>query len=121
MTGAAARLPDAVDDPFILRLAPQSWRPFLQLARIDRPIGWWLLILPCWQSSALASVRASAPPHWRDLLLFLIGAIAMRGAGSTYNDIIDRKLDAGTHLMHLETGRHALYEAVGQALKGETP
>ena len=94
MTGAAARLPDAVEDSFILRLAPQSWRPLLQLARIDRPIGWWLLVLPCWQSSALASVKAGAPPHWRDVLLFLIGAIAMRGAGSTYNDIVDRKIDA---------------------------
>ncbi len=119
MTGTAERLPDAVDDPFILRLAPQSWRPFLQLARIDRPIGWWLLLLPCWQSSALASVRAGAPPHWRDLALFLIGAIAMRGAGSTYNDIIDRKLDAGverTRRRPLPSGRVSVAAAAALLL-----
>ncbi len=87
-------LPDAVKDSLVLRLAPRSAAPFLQLARIDRPIGWWLLVLPCWQSSALASVHAGVPPHWRDLVLFLIGAVAMRGAGSTYNDIVDRKIDA---------------------------
>ena len=90
----AGRLPDAIGDSLALRLAPRSWRPFLQLARIDRPIGWWLLLLPCWQSSALACVNVGAPPHGRDLVLFLIGAVAMRGAGSTYNDIVDRKIDA---------------------------
>jgi 4-hydroxybenzoate polyprenyltransferase len=119
LTGAAARLPDAVEDPFILRFAPQSWRPFLQLARIDRPIGWWLLVLPCWQSSALASVRAGAPPHWRDLLLFLIGAIAMRGAGSTYNDIIDRDIDAKverTRARPLASGRVSVPAAAGLLL-----
>ncbi|MEJ0095395.1 MAG: 4-hydroxybenzoate octaprenyltransferase [Methylocella sp.] len=87
-------MPDSVGGQFVVRFAPESWRPFVQLARIDRPIGWWLLLLPCWQSSALASVNRGAGPHWRDLILFLIGAIAMRGAGSTYNDIVDREIDA---------------------------
>jgi 4-hydroxybenzoate polyprenyltransferase len=87
-------LPDAAPGQFVIRLAPKSWRPFLQLARIDRPIGWWLLVLPCWWSSALASISQGQPPHGRDLALFLIGAIAMRGAGSTYNDIVDREIDA---------------------------
>jgi 4-hydroxybenzoate polyprenyltransferase len=87
-------LPDAVEGSLVLRLAPKSLAPFLQLARIDRPIGWQLLLLPCWQSSALASIRAGVPPHWSDLILFFIGAVAMRGAGSTYNDIVDRKIDA---------------------------
>jgi 4-hydroxybenzoate polyprenyltransferase len=91
----ALSLPDAVEGSLVLRLAPKSLAPFLQLARIDRPIGWWLLLLPCWQSSALASIRAGVPPHWSDLILFFIGAVAMRGAGSTYNDIVDRKIDAG--------------------------
>lgn len=68
--------------------------PFVQLARIDRPIGWWLLLLPCWQSSALGAAAAGGGPRWLHLLLFLIGAIAMRGAGSTYNDLVDRKIDA---------------------------
>ncbi len=88
-------LPDSVPTHFALRLSPPSWRPFLQLARIDRPIGWWLLLLPCWWSSALASVARHESVYVSHLLLFLIGAIAMRGAGSTYNDIIDREIDAG--------------------------
>jgi 4-hydroxybenzoate polyprenyltransferase len=91
---AVAALPDSVAGQFVFRFAPKSWRPFVQLARIDRPIGWWLLLLPCWQSSALASVSGGVAPHWRDLLLFLIGAVVMRGAGSTYNDIVDREIDA---------------------------
>ncbi len=114
MTGAAERLPDA-DAPFILRLAPRSWRPYLQLARIDRPVGWWLLLLPCWQSSALASAAAAAPPHWRDLLLFFIGAVAMRGAGSTYNDIVDRDIDAKverTRARPLPSGRIGVSAAI---------
>lgn len=91
---ASAPLPDAPPGSLVLRLCPTAWRPYLELARIDRPIGWWLLLLPCWQSSALASIADRLPPHWLDLVLFLIGAIAMRGAGSTYNDILDRDIDA---------------------------
>jgi 4-hydroxybenzoate polyprenyltransferase len=87
-------LPDSVQTHFALRLAPQSWRPFLQLARIDRPIGWWLLLLPCWWSSALASVARHESLYLSHLGLFLIGAIAMRGAGSSYNDLVDREIDA---------------------------
>ena len=69
--------------------------PFVQLARLDRPIGWQLLLAPCWQSAALAGLASRTGPDLVHLALFLIGAIAMRGAGSTYNDILDRKLDAG--------------------------
>jgi 4-hydroxybenzoate polyprenyltransferase len=69
--------------------------PYVQLARLDRPIGWELLLAPCWQSVALASLARSAGPDPLHLALFFVGAIAMRGAGSTYNDILDRKLDAG--------------------------
>ena len=74
--------------------APAGLRPYLRLARIERPIGWWLLLLPCWWSAALAAIAAGQP--WPDplhCLLFLIGAVAMRGAGCTYNDIVDRDLD----------------------------
>jgi 4-hydroxybenzoate polyprenyltransferase len=78
----------------VLRLAPKSWHPLLQLARLDRPIGWWLLLLPCWWSNALASIYQGGPLRVRDLLLFFAGAVVMRGAGSTYNDIIDRDIDA---------------------------
>ncbi|MBR9826871.1 MAG: 4-hydroxybenzoate octaprenyltransferase [Alphaproteobacteria bacterium] len=75
--------------------APLSWRPYLRLARYDRPIGFWLLALPCWMGLALASIGSGF--GLQDLyfaILFAIGAIAMRGAGCTYNDIIDRDLDA---------------------------
>src|SRR5512144_2093443 len=66
-------------------------RPYLRLARIDRPIGIWLLMFPCWWSTALAT------PGWPDpwlLLLFAVGAAIMRGAGCTLNDLADRDFDA---------------------------
>ncbi len=72
------------------RFAPDPVKPYLRLARLDRPIGTWLLLLPCWWSIALAS------PSWPDpwlLFLFAVGAIAMRGAGCTVNDIADRRYD----------------------------
>ncbi|MGH6834640.1 MAG: 4-hydroxybenzoate octaprenyltransferase [Methylocella sp.] len=89
-----AALPDSITGQLVFRLAPKSWHPLLQLARLDRPIGWWLLLLPCWWSSALASIYQGAPLRVRDLLLFFAGAVVMRGAGATYNDIIDRDIDA---------------------------
>jgi 4-hydroxybenzoate polyprenyltransferase len=75
-------------------LAPRWTRPYLRLARLDRPIGSWLLLLPCWWSTALATVAAHerAPNFWH-LVLFFIGAFAMRGAGCTWNDIVDRDID----------------------------
>ncbi|WP_417492588.1 4-hydroxybenzoate octaprenyltransferase [Maricaulis sp.] len=76
--------------------APEALRPYLRLARYDRPVGFWLLALPCWHGLLLA--RAGQGLGWIDLwygVLFAIGAIAMRGAGCTYNDIVDRDLDAG--------------------------
>ncbi|MBJ6124400.1 4-hydroxybenzoate octaprenyltransferase [Microvirga splendida] len=91
---AAPSLPDAVRGHWAERWAPSSLKPYLRLARIERPIGWWLLLLPCWWSAALAALHAGRP--WPDPLhcvLFLIGAVAMRGAGCTYNDIVDRDLD----------------------------
>ena len=87
-------LPDSVARHPALALTPLAWRPYVQLARLDRPIGWWLLLLPCWWSSLLASGSLGQGPRPLHLLLFLVGAIAMRGAGSTYNDIIDRDIDA---------------------------
>jgi 4-hydroxybenzoate polyprenyltransferase len=87
-------VPDAVARHWVDRTAPKALRPYLRLARIERPIGWWLLLLPCWWSSALAAIAAGAPyPDPAHLVLFLIGAVAMRGAGATYNDIVDRDLD----------------------------
>jgi 4-hydroxybenzoate polyprenyltransferase len=75
--------------------APAWSRPYLRLARLDRPIGSWLLLLPCWWSSALAAVAAhQVAPRVTHLVLFFVGAFAMRGAGCTWNDIVDRDLDA---------------------------
>jgi 4-hydroxybenzoate polyprenyltransferase len=91
---SASSLPDAVAPNILLRALPAAWTPYVQLARIDRPIGWWLLLLPCWWSDALAGVAQGRGPNWLHIALFLVGAIAMRGAGSTWNDLIDRKIDA---------------------------
>jgi 4-hydroxybenzoate polyprenyltransferase len=91
---APVELPDAARGQLLFRITPQAWMPYLQLARLDRPIGWWLLVLPCWWSSALASLVAHQPPNLFHLVLFVVGAMTMRGAGSTYNDIVDRHVDA---------------------------
>lgn len=72
-------------------LLPATIRPFAVLARFDRPIGWWLLYWPCAWGVALAG---GAHGNWPLFLWLLLGAIAMRGAGCVYNDIIDRHLDA---------------------------
>lgn len=85
---------DAPPNNWVDRYAPARVRPYLHLARLDRPIGSWLLLLPCWWSTALAAVAADAPyPDPALLILFAIGAVAMRGAGCTWNDILDRKID----------------------------
>ncbi len=86
---------DAIRGHWVGRAAPAAWRPYLRLARIDRPIGWWLLLWPCWWSAALAATASGAAfPNLWHLALFLIGAIAMRGAGCVWNDIVDRDIDA---------------------------
>ena len=94
MNQAAGRVADATGN-WVDSSAPQWLRPYLRLTRLDRPIGWWLLLLPCWWSSALAAVADGAwgPDPWH-MLLFLIGAIVMRGAGCTWNDLVDRDIDA---------------------------
>lgn len=88
-----APVPDAPSGNWVDRLAPAAARPYLRLARIDRPIGWWLLLLPCWWSTAFAAEAYALPLPWTTLAIFLVGAVAMRGAGSTYNDVVDRDLD----------------------------
>ncbi|MBV8449284.1 MAG: 4-hydroxybenzoate octaprenyltransferase [Hyphomicrobiales bacterium] len=94
-TGASARLLDSAPGTLAGRFAPVWARPYVRLARLDRPIGWKLLLLPCWWSAALAAIAAENPwPNPYHILLFLVGAIAMRGAGSTWNDFLDRDIDA---------------------------
>ncbi|HXW20087.1 MAG TPA: 4-hydroxybenzoate octaprenyltransferase [Roseiarcus sp.] len=115
LTPDAGILPDAKPTSLILRLTPAVALPYVQLARLDRPIGWQLLLAPCWQSAALAGLARDAGPNLVHLALFLVGAIAMRGAGSTYNDILDRKLDAGverTKGRPLPSGRVSVKAAV---------
>jgi 4-hydroxybenzoate polyprenyltransferase len=105
---------------------PARFRPYAQLARWDRPIGWWLLLWPCWWSLALATgVKGDAVPNPWHFVLFLVGAIAMRGAGCTYNDIVDRDIDARvarTRSRPIPAGRVTVNEAIGfmlaQALVG---
>ncbi len=93
MRPAAGSVADATGN-WVDTLAPAWSRPYLRLARLDRPIGSWLLLLPCWWSSALAAVAAGkSVPSLLHLVLFFIGAFAMRGAGCTWNDIVDRDLD----------------------------
>ncbi|MCW5730546.1 MAG: 4-hydroxybenzoate octaprenyltransferase [Alphaproteobacteria bacterium] len=84
---------DAPAGNWVDRFAPAPLRPYLRLSRMDRPIGTWLLLLPCWWSIALAAEPGSLP-DFRLLVLFAIGAILMRGAGCTFNDLVDRDFDA---------------------------
>src|ERR1700716_4106892 len=94
MSSAAARVADATGNWVDTRAPPWS-RPYLRLSRLDRPIGSWLLLMPCWWSAALAAgVIGDTRQLTRIIVLFFIGAFAMRGAGCTWNDITDRHLDA---------------------------
>src|SRR5436305_8004265 len=93
MTHGAGRVADATGN-WVDRIAPPATRPFLRLARLDRPIGSWLLLIPCWWSLALAAMHAREQVNLWYAALFLLGAFAMRGAGCTWNDIVDRDLDA---------------------------
>jgi 4-hydroxybenzoate polyprenyltransferase len=93
--GKAAGVADAEPKNWVDRYAPSWALPYLRLARADRPVGFFLLALPCFWSVGLAGRSADAPyPDPWLLLLFAVGAIAMRAAGCTYNDIVDRKIDA---------------------------
>ncbi|WP_447759654.1 4-hydroxybenzoate octaprenyltransferase [Sphingopyxis panaciterrae] len=86
----ATHLPDSQHQGFVA-LLPARMRPYALLARFDRPIGWWLLYWPCAWALALGGGAVS---HWPLFLWLLLGAIAMRGAGCVYNDVVDRDLDA---------------------------
>ena len=88
-------VPDARPDKWVDHIAPAAWRPYLRLVRFDRPIGAWLLLFPCWWGQALAELSLGRPyPNPWYLALFFAGAFLMRGAGCTYNDIVDKEYDA---------------------------
>jgi 4-hydroxybenzoate polyprenyltransferase len=94
MSRIAAPVADATGN-WVDSRAPLWSRPYLRLSRLDRPIGSWLLLMPCWWSAALAAgVLRNITSLPSVILLFLLGAFAMRGAGCTWNDINDRDLDA---------------------------
>jgi 4-hydroxybenzoate polyprenyltransferase len=107
------RVADAPSGNFVYRVLPRWLWPYAQLARWDRPIGWQLLMWPCFWSAALAA-NAAAPFQpvfgqfvWH-LILFFVGSVAMRGAGCTYNDLVDEKIDmavARTRSRPLPSGR----------------
>jgi 4-hydroxybenzoate polyprenyltransferase len=127
----SGRVHDAPSNNWVYRVLPRALWPYAQLARWDRPIGWQLLLWPCLWSAALASGTAAASGSFSagrflfHAFLFTAGAIAMRGAGCTYNDIVDHDIDmevARTRSRPLPSGRVARFEAkafmVLQALAG---
>jgi len=93
MIRGAGRVADSTGN-WVDGVAPAWARPYLRLARLDRPIGSWLLLMPCWWSVGLAAVHARSQVNLWHVLLCFVGAFAMRGAGCTWNDIVDRDLDA---------------------------
>ena len=124
MSSSAGRVADATGN-WVDTLAPAIARPYLRLARLDRPIGSWLLLLPCWWSLGLAAMRTGHLPSAWSVTLFFIGAFAMRGAGCTWNDLVDRDLDAKverTRSRPIPSGQVTVAQAtifmVAQALVG---
>jgi len=117
---AKDRITDTVKEHWVNTVLPDIARPYGQLARFDRPIGWWLLLLPCWWSTALAAVATGdGSLNLKYILLFVIGAVVMRGAGCTYNDIVDRDIDkavARTSSRPIASGRVSVIKAILFAL-----
>ena len=118
------RVADATGN-WVDRLAPAATRPYLRLARLDRPIGSWLLLMPCWWSVGLAGMRTETFPSLWTIALFFSGAFAMRGAGCTWNDLVDRNLDGlveRTRSRPIPSGQVTVAQAtafmVAQALVG---
>ena len=110
----SGRVRDAPSNNWVYRVLPRPLWPYAQLARWDRPIGWQLLMWPCFWSAALAADAAAGLGTFSlgrfvfHLLLFFIGAVAMRGAGCTYNDLVDHDIDmevARTRSRPLPSGR----------------
>ncbi|QRM54526.1 4-hydroxybenzoate octaprenyltransferase [Sinorhizobium sp. BG8] len=108
------RVADAPSDNWVYRVLPRSAWPYAQLARWDRPIGWQLLMWPCFWSAALAAnvAREIGTLDFGRfafyLFLFFVGSVAMRGAGCTYNDLVDHEIDqavARTRSRPLPSGR----------------
>ena len=116
MTDASHHIADATTGNWVERYLPTGLQPYAQLMRLDRPIGLWLLLPPCLWGLFLAQIaKGGGTPNLWYAFLFLIGAIVMRGAGCTVNDIADRNFDAQvarTKQRPIPSGR----VSVGQAL-----
>jgi 4-hydroxybenzoate polyprenyltransferase len=94
-SSATHHIADAAPNNWVERFLPASALPYAQLMRLERPIGWWLLLLPCWWGLALGQLaNGGGWPNLGHAALLLIGAIVMRGAGCVLNDIADRDFDA---------------------------
>jgi 4-hydroxybenzoate polyprenyltransferase len=105
---------DIRGDHWVLRVAPAGARPYLRLARLDRPIGTWLLLFPGWWAIALGDATANTGPSWWLYLYFGVGAVLMRAAGCTVNDILDRDIDgrvARTAMRPIPSGEISLARA----------
>src|SRR5215813_342321 len=125
MNATPGRVADSTGN-WVDGFAPGWTRPYLRLARFDRPIGAWLLLLPCWWSAGLAAIAGGARlPNLAHVALFFVGAFVMRGAGCTWNDIVDRDLDGRverTRSRPIPSGQVSVTQAFGflllQALVG---
>lgn len=124
MSESGGRVADSTGN-WVDLYAPGQFRPYLRLARLDRPIGSWLLLMPCWWSVGLTGLAMDRLPSLWHIVLFFIGAFAMRGAGCTWNDLVDRDLDGKVERTRSRpipsgqvTAKQAAIFLVAQALVG---
>jgi len=124
MSDSGGRVADSTGN-WVDLYAPGRLRPYLRLARMDRPIGSWLLLMPCWWSVGLTGLAMDRLPSAWHIVLFFIGAFAMRGAGCTWNDLVDRDLDGKVERTRSRpipsgqvTAKQAAVFLVAQALVG---
>ena len=109
---------DAVKGNWVDTLAPRWTRPYLRLSRADRPIGTWLLLVPCWWGLLLAMLSTGTATLYDAWIAVgcAIGAFLMRGAGCTWNDISDRNFDSAverTKSRPIPSGQVTVKQAVG--------
>ena len=114
---AIGKVSDAVEGNWVDNKAPEFSRPYLRLSRADRPIGTWLLLIPCWWGLTF-SILKDGQPGPADLWIFVgcaLGAFLMRGAGCTWNDISDRNYDGAverTKTRPIPSGQVTVMKAV---------
>lgn len=116
--GQFASVADAYDANWVDIHAPEPLKPYFRLSRLDRPIGTWLLLLPCYWGLLLGALAVPEAAGWLTVWIFLVctvGAVLMRGAGCTWNDITDRDLDgsvARTRSRPLPSGQVTVRQAI---------